>query len=302
MNPSPRACWCLLFLVVGCWGRGAAAQDDAAVQPLVLQSPGSARSAGFAGAGAALIGDAAIVFHNPAGMATIRRLAVEGAYHRIAEGASESMGAAVIRWRRLTVGGGVKYIAFGGDENGESPRAYEFLGVGSMIYRFSMIAMGGSGKVVRRVSGDVEERGVSADIGAALAVFDIMALGFAIQNFRGNWDEESAIEMRRLARFGWTLHYLDPQGTLRLMSTLEWQWPEEQRGRTILGLEGGVVPPDALGIKARAAIKARGKTPGEPRFSMGLSVTLGRFAADYAFEPDSPAGASSHRFGVRLGF
>src|SRR3989449_5814875 len=40
--------------------------------------PGSARAAGMGGAGAAIVGDAGAIFANPAALATIHHLAVEG--------------------------------------------------------------------------------------------------------------------------------------------------------------------------------------------------------------------------------
>src|SRR2546425_8313513 len=53
--------------------------------PVVLL-PASTRSAGLGGAGAALVGDAGAVFANPAGIATIRHLSVEGSYERYLAG------------------------------------------------------------------------------------------------------------------------------------------------------------------------------------------------------------------------
>ena len=46
--------------------------------PAILSLPGSVRSAGLHGAGAALVGDAGAVFANPVGIATLRHIGLEG--------------------------------------------------------------------------------------------------------------------------------------------------------------------------------------------------------------------------------
>src|SRR5204862_55529 len=53
------------------------AQTEGSILTLL---PGTTRAAGLAGAGAALVGDAGAIFSNPAGLATIRHLSVEGSY------------------------------------------------------------------------------------------------------------------------------------------------------------------------------------------------------------------------------
>src|SRR5574341_643016 len=53
-----------------------------AVAPAVLSLPGSVRSAGLHGAGAALVGDAGALFSNPVGIATLRHIGLEGTVRR----------------------------------------------------------------------------------------------------------------------------------------------------------------------------------------------------------------------------
>ena len=59
--------------------------------------PGSARTAGMGGAGAAIVGDAGAIFANPAGLATVHHLAVEGAYESYPSGVTLSTGALALR-------------------------------------------------------------------------------------------------------------------------------------------------------------------------------------------------------------
>src|SRR5207247_7164467 len=53
---------------------------------LLAVLPGSARAAGMGGAGAAIVGDAGAIFANPAALATIHHLAVEGSYESFPSG------------------------------------------------------------------------------------------------------------------------------------------------------------------------------------------------------------------------
>src|SRR5207253_9063767 len=59
--------------------------------------PGSARAAGMGGAGAAIVGDAGAIFANPAALATIHHLAVEGSYESFPSGSTLSIGAQIGR-------------------------------------------------------------------------------------------------------------------------------------------------------------------------------------------------------------
>src|SRR2546422_6471472 len=64
--------------------------------PVVLL-PASTRSAGLGGAGAALVGGARAVFANPAGVAPIPHLSVEGSYERFLAGSTLSPAALAVR-------------------------------------------------------------------------------------------------------------------------------------------------------------------------------------------------------------
>ena len=72
------ACWAVVALGVQ-FGVTAPilAQTSSIDEPVVLRFPSSIRSAGFNGAGVALVGNAGAVFFNPAALATIRHVALE---------------------------------------------------------------------------------------------------------------------------------------------------------------------------------------------------------------------------------
>jgi hypothetical protein len=300
---SERRARVLLVMLVATAPATLAAQAPPAA---ILDLPGSVRSAGLHGAGAALVGDAGSVFANPVGLATLRHIGVEGAYRRMPSGAFAATGALGWRLSQFDLGGGVAYLS--GDSvpaiglsSGSAGRPYEALGVGSLVYRFGLFAVGGSIKEVRRSASGVVERGRSGDLGVALAFFDIMAMGFSVQNVGGNWLQPSGttLAMPRLTRWGFTMNYSDPEETFRLMSTIEAQWPQGQRARWTFGGEGGVVV-YGVGILGRVAYQTRTAGTAWPPVTLGASLALTRLQIDYAYAARDPVGSPAHRLGVRL--
>jgi hypothetical protein len=259
----------------------------------VFDPAGTGRGAGLNGAGVALVGDAGSIFANPAGIATVRHIALEGEYHTSEPGTRLYTGAFAWRLRQFDFGAGVRYL----DEPGTDR---DLLGVGTLIYRFGMIAFGGSGKVLRARRDGSETQGASADLGLAIAVFDIMALGFAMQNVGGNWDDASLLAMPGLTRVGFTMNYVDPQETFRLLSTVEFQWAEGRGVRTVLGFEGGIVVSNAVGVIGRAGYGSRPGGLLQPRLTYGVTLALTRASFDYTFEPGIEGVSSVQRVGMRL--
>lgn len=270
--------------------------------PRVLGIPGSVRSAGLQGAGVALVGDAGAVFSNPAGLATLRYIGLEGTYRRVPGNLFAATGAAAFRLRQFDLGLGVKYLGY--DSASGFPRItlslpHEALAVGSLIYRYGLIALGGSVRYLRRNDGIVRERALSGDLGLAIAFFDIMAIGFAVQNITDNWYHDSPLALPRVTRLGFTMNYVDPLETFRLLSVIEGQWPEDGPGRVILGAEAGIVV-YGIGLIGRAAYSSRPQGSTQPRLTAGGSVALGRIHLDYAYAVQDPLGGAAHRVGLRL--
>lgn len=294
----------LMILVGGAGPLGATRLAAQGAPPAVLSVPGSVRSAGLHGAGAALVGDAGSIFANPVGIATLRHIGLEGTLRRSPFNALSGTGALGWRLSQFDLGLGLAYI--GGDSvpiagltGGAGAAPYEAMGVGSLVYRSGLFAVGGSIREVRRRTGGLEERGRSGDVGAALAVFDIMAIGFSVQDVGGNWSPQSTLPMPRLTRFGFTMNYSDPQETYRLMSTVEEQWPQGGRSRWILGGEAGVVV-YGVGLLVRAAHQTRTAGTVEPAVTLGGTMALTRLQVDYAYGARDLVGTRAHRLGVRL--
>src|SRR5207245_634635 len=141
--------------------------------------PGSARLAGMGGAGAAIVGDAGAIFTNPAGLATIHRLALEGSYEAYPSGATLSTGAMALRAGRFTWGAGAAAL-------GQTYTSADLLGVTSLVFRTGLAAIGTSVKYARETVAGTRADAWAGDVGIAIAVFDIMALGATVQNIGGD--------------------------------------------------------------------------------------------------------------------
>ena len=265
--------------------------------PVLLRTPASVRFSGLHGAGAALVGHAGAVFTNPAGLATIRHIAVEGGYRSAEFGGYVASAALGARVGQFDVGGGLQHF----DASTLPGSANETLVVGSLVYRFGLIAVGTTGKYMRASVNNTAADGASLDIGVALAVFDIMALGFSVQNVTGNWQSNSLLAMPRTTRTGFTMNYVDPLGSFRLLSTIEWQWPEGQDSRFVVGGEAGVVL-GGVGVVGRLAHATRPEGSELPAFTYGGTLELVWADVDYAFEPRPITSSDVHRLGLRVAF
>lgn len=272
--------------------------------PPITQIPVSVRSAALGGSGAALTGHAGILFANPAALATIGALGLEFGYQRYAVGAAVSSGALAIRVGQFHWAVGVHLLDYGsepvvvsGVETGRTIRPWEGVATSGVVYRFGVVALGASGKYVRQSIDDVVNDGYAADAGMAIAIFDIMALGASVQNVAGG-DIGAGGELPRTTRIGFTLNYTDPQGALRLLTTIEGIWAVGRNSRGVIGVEGGVVV-EGVGLEGRAAL-ATGGDPGDAsRLSLGGGIRLGSLTVDYAFQDLDLVGSATHRFGLR---
>ena len=257
--------------------------------PVVLL-PASTRSAGLGGAGAALVGDAGAVFANPAGIATIRHLSVEGSYERYLAGSTMSTAALALRLGRFNWGASAAALDYGAGS------ATDRLGVSSLVFRTGLVALGGSAKYLRQEVGGASADAWAGDAGVAVAVFDIMALGASVQNIGGN--RGGGARLPRRTRAGFTMNYVDPQGTFRLLTTVEGQWPEGYAAVLVAGLEAGVVA-RGVGLVARVGATGHSAPSDASPITVGGGVELGRLHLDYAYQGYDALDGGRHRFGLR---
>jgi hypothetical protein len=271
--------FCNAVLVPALAGQGAS---------ILATVPGSARAAGMGGAGAAIVGDAGAVFANPAGLATVHHLAVEASYESYPSGSSLSTGALALRVGRFTWGAGAAAL-------GRSYTSADLLGASALVFRTSVVALGTTVKYARETLGAARVDAWAGDAGLEIAVFDLMALGVSVQNIGG--DLGAGLRLPRRTRAGFTLNYIDPQGTYRLLTTLEGQWPSAGSAVLVLGVEGGAVK-RGVGVLGRVGYVGHSVTTSASPFSFGASVEVGRMHLDYAYRADDALGAR-HRLGVR---
>jgi hypothetical protein len=278
---------------------------------IVAALPGTTRSAGLGGAGAALVGDAGAVFANPAGIATIRHLSIEGSYEPYIAGTAVSVAALALRVGRVTWGVGAQTLDYGtepeivpdpatggrsGMATGATFHPYEALAVTSLVLRRGVIAWGVSAKYDRQQIGSLVSDAWAGDAGMAIAIFDIAAFGVSVQNLGG--DLGAGARLPRRTRAAFTLNYTDPQGVFRLLTTLEAQWTRDRAAVLIQGVEGGVVR-GGVGVVGRVGYATRAAVTDASRFTFGGGVVFGRLKMDYAFQGYQALGGGTHRVGLR---
>ncbi len=243
------------------------------------------------------------MFANPAGIATIHHLSLEGSYEPYLAGSAVSSAALALRVSRLTWGIGAQALDFGsepeivgGIPTGAAFHPYEVLATTSLVYRRGLAAFGVTGKYNRQQIGSAVSDAWAGDVGVAIAVFDIMAFGVSVQNLGG--DLGSGALLPRRTRAGLTLNYTDPQGTFRLLTTLEGQWTRDHSAVLVQGIEGGVVT-SGVGLVGRLGYATRAAVTNASRLTFGGGVVLGRLALDYAFQAYDALGGGTHRVGLR---
>lgn len=257
----------------------------------IVSFPGSTRSAGLAGAGVALVGDAGAMFANPAAIATVRHVALDASFERFPLGTTLSSAAAAVRIARYNFGVAARVLR----PSAASAQPTDLVLMSTLVFRFGMIAFAGSGKYVREGITTPQVVTYAGDVGVAMALFDILALGASVQNIGGDWG--TGTHLPRRTRVGFTMNYVDPQGTFRLLTTLEGLWEVGRRSVIVAGAEGGVVTGGGIGIMARAGVS--GQASDLAPIALGAGIALGRVQLDYAYRSqDTPSGAV-HRFGVR---
>ena len=260
----------------------------------VAAFPGSTRAAGLAGAGAALVGDAGAIFANPAALATVSRLAFDASYQRASASDTVFYAAAVAtRLPRLDWGAGVEALA---PSAAARLASADLLAASALVYRTGLVALGVTAKYARQTIGGVADHAWAGDAGMAIAVFDILALGVSVQNIGGDFG--GGVHLPRRTRAGFTMNYVDPQGTVRLLTTFEGQWPDRGSPFLVVGVEGGVVA-HGVGLLARAGYAGHSVATSASPFALGGSVALGPLDVDYAYRDGTGGGGATHRVGLR---
>jgi len=269
---------------------------QSAPAPLILTLPVTTRSAGLGGASVALSGDAGSTFLNPAGLATIQHIAIEGGLQRYPDGSIETMGAAAFRFLQFDLGGGYHYLRL----SDSSAVKDNLVWTGSGVYRFGLIALGSTLKYVSlEDSAGVIRRSAAMDAGLGIHVFDLMTLAFAVRNLADWRVTGGPMQLPVSKHAGFSFNFTDPQETARLLTTVEVVWTARAQRRTLLGLEAGAVI-GKVGLVGRVGYGAAPLGAGQKEVSLGGGVVLSRFNIDYAWQQRTKLGSHVHRLGLRF--
>lgn len=293
-------CLRLGWLVTGLLARiasGAGALGaQSAPAPLILTLPVSVRAAGLGGAGVALSGDASSTFINPAGLATIRNIAIEGAGQLYPDGSVEGFAAAGLRLLQLNLGGGIHYIRFSDTSSVKDNLQWTASGV----YRYGIFALGGTLKYVSlEDSASHTRRSATTDAGLGIHIFDLLTLAMAIKNI-GSWRVNGGpLQLPVSKHVGFAFNFVDPQETARILGTMEVVWTDRADRRTVLGLEAGAVM-GQVGLVGRIGYGAPPQGAGQKQVSLGGGLVLSRFDIDYAWQRRTKLGPDVHRLGLRF--
>jgi len=238
------------------------------------------------------VGDAGSVFINPSGLATIKVLSLEGAYSPMDQGAELWQGAGAFRVGQFNLGAGAAYLQM----PDSSAYADNITWVGAADYRFGMLSIGAAGRYVSVTDrGGTVNRSFTTDAGVTLAVFDIMALAVSVQSIGNEQLSGAGVDLPTATHLGYTLNFVDPQGSTRLLATIEWVWTEGASNRFLVGVEGGGVL-----IVGRVGYGPAPLAPDTQRWTVGGGLVLGRLGLDYAYQAQNMFGSGVHAFGLRL--
>ena len=257
----------------------------------------SVRSAGLGGAGAALSGDASSTFLNPAGLATIRNIAIEGAAQRYPDGSLEGLAAGGFRLFQFDLGGGVHYLRF----SDTSAIKDNLQWTASGVYRFGFLAARWHPQV--RLPGGLRggrcAASATTNAGVGIHVFDLMTLAFAIRNM-GSWRVTGgplllpAEQARRVC-----VQFRRSAGDSAPVDDAGGRLADRAARRTLIGLEAGAVV-SKVGIVGRMGYGAAPEGAGQKKVSLGGGLVLSRFNIDYAWQRRTRLGREVHRLGLRF--
>jgi hypothetical protein len=269
---------------------------QSAPAPLILTLPISTRSAGLGGASVALSGDAGSTFLNPAGLATIRHVAIEGSLQRYPDGSIETMGAAAFRFLQFDLGGGYHYLRFSDSSSVKANLVWS----GSGVYRFGFLAIGNTLKYISlEDSAGAVRRSATMDAGLGIHIFDLMTMAFAVRTLADWRVNGGPMRLPTSRHLGFSLNFTDPQETARLLTTVEVVWTDRAPRRTLLGLEAGAVI-GQVGVVGRVGYGAAPEGAGQKEVSLGGGLVLSRFNVDYAWQRRTKLGSHVHRLGLRF--
>ena len=295
----------------------AAARLDAqagASAAIVLELPASARAMALGNAYAAIGGDEAALFYNPAGLATIERAAGGLSVQRhlasstlasLAVAASAGPGTIALGLQVLDYGSEPEVVpdpAYGGERGittGADVSAQDLavsLGYAATVGR---LRVGATGKFVRQRVAD-RSGGVAAfDVGIAGDLARGLTIGAALQHLGPDLAVAGvAAPLPRQLRVA-AMMPLPSAGPVALSATAQLTRPRESDMLPSGGIEAAWRSSNGVRFVARAGAAARPDESAASALTFGAGLAARHLALDYAWQGYETVGGAVHRLGVR---
>jgi hypothetical protein len=289
---------------------GVAGAQNAAI---ILELPASARALSMAGAVTAIGQDDALVFYNPAQLATVRALAASLSLQRYLESTTLAALSAAARFGPGTVGIGVQSLSYGsvdvvepdcvnfgcerGEPTGATASAGDFVATLGYAARVRGARLGGAAKVVRQgIAGESGTTG-AVDLGAAVDLLRHLTIAAAVQNLGGTMRVGgSSGPLPRTLRAG-AAFALD-RSTVALLVSGDVVQVRDGDPRAAGGIELSWRSARGVSLVGRAGATQRVAESDARAATFGGALRLGPVAIDYGYQGFEALGTSSHRFGI----
>jgi hypothetical protein len=259
--------------------------------------------AAMGGVGVAVLGDAAAIFDNPAGIAPVRHVSLEASFEPYLAGTNYTSAAVALRLGQFNWGFGgqaldygTEPVVVGGTPTGEQIHPVDVLGTSALVYRRGIFALGGGATFARQQVGVNPQSAWAGNVGLGMDVFEILEFGVSVLNLGGAFPDGSTLGRR--TRAGFTTNYVNPQATYHWLATIEGEWPDGAPAELLVGVEGGLGS-RSVGVTGRIGYVTRSPTSAESRWSVGGGLRVGKVDIDYAYQAYDLVGGPTHRVGMR---
>lgn len=295
-----------------------AAQDGAgSTGATVLQLLAGSRAAALSGAYTAAVGDADVLFYNPAGIGTLRAGA-SFSYQRHVADIGVASGAGVYSLGRVVFGAGAVFLdygdidelepdpAFGGQTGlptGNTVSASEVAGrlTAALPFMDDRLRLGAAVGLVSVSLAGISRSTPLFDVGAQYS-FPMITFGASLRNAGGalSGEQLADADLPTEARLGAALSLADPSGFGGTIAADFIAELNEGGSGLVAGVEAGLMPGgvNSIGAVGRFGYNGTAGEEGLGALQIGAGISLGNFAVDYAYQNYDRFG-SLHRFGVR---
>ncbi len=279
---------------------------------VVLQLPSSARALALGDAYGAAKGDEAVLFYNPANLATVEGVAASFSVQDYLASSKLFAVSLAVPVGPGAMGLGLQVLDFGSSEQviGDPSIGDPGTGSGATLsagdYVLSLgygvraggVRAGLTGKYVAQLLGFESGGAAAMDVGAAVEVWHGASLAVALQNLGGDISiAGSRGELPRLLRVGLST----PPIVISPVRLTAFTEVTHQRGgdaRPAGGLELGWTSPAGLQVLGRVGMTSPPDRSVLSPLSLGGGFRLQHVALDYAYQSLEAFGAT-HRFGLR---